>query len=588
MSALDPVILQGVTKVAEAVEALAAQPQGDTVLLDIPTRKGHSFVEGDLALYDTERGDLHDGRAEFEAYFSPTSGGAAHVAAARQAVGLHERNDGSLIVAAIFRAASAVETGSDSTKRLDVGYRAADGTWQVVSQSLSGNGTYQVYQIESMRFVQVASDEYFVVITTYYSGTYYTSAISVRIVGGAPVIGPVSGANEFVHTTFQAANLVFAVGDRELLVIVPDSSSPKATLFKSTAGVIAKTAIADASVPKGADVYQLDSRRVLFANPAAPRIARVEAGAAVFDTVTLDTSRLTGSVNYSRPGFSSVGFAEGTDVQPGVFAPVDLGTGRLYVTAQTLGGFEVEGAVVRVFPPLNGGAIGDDLIYYQAEVPATARHPLFLGGASTAPNALRYGAQFVRRALSASISTASDQALVAGFTRTSIRGQYVEGGVLLIRQSGPSALAPIGAGGKVVGLRYDPARAKKASYAAVGNLGLLLRPEFSGTGRDRYPGATVYVRERSTSQDYMISALQGPVRVSFSAVASSVSSTTKFWSCTDGYWSVKGVVYTASNQSLYLPGNALAAKEAGFYWDFPSRVAGGTAGLTITVTEVSI
>ncbi|MFR9719869.1 hypothetical protein ACL00X_10985 [Aeromonas diversa] len=590
MSVLDPVILNRVTKVADAVAKLAVQPQGDTVLLDIPVRKGHAFAEGDLALYDVERGDLHDGRAELETYFSPASGGNNWVAAARQAVGFHERADGSLIVASLFRQASATETSS-SAPRLEVGYRAPDGTWQYAGVLLSGNGTHQTYPVQSMRFVQISADEYFVVLTTYnsnYSYDYFTSVISIRIVAGAPVIGAISSANEFNHVRFNATTIMFAIGDSELMVLIPDTSSPKATIFKSAAGVISKTTVADAAIPKVTDVYQIDSKRILFADAATPRLGRIEAGAAVFDTVTLDTSRLTDSVSYTRlGGFTGAGYAEGTDVQPGVFAPADLGAGRVFVTSTTFGGFEVDGLTVRVFPPINGGAIGDDLIFYPGEVPATARHPLFLGGAQH--SGICYGAQFVRKALCAAGSVNSDLALVSGYTRASIKGQYVEGGVLFIRQSGPSALAPIGAGGKVVGRRYDPALAKKAEYADVAGLGLLLRPSYSGAGRDRYPGSTVYVRERTPSQDFMLPALAGPVRVSFTGIASQITTTTKFWSVVDGQWSVKSVLYASGNQAPYLPGTATAVKEAAFYWDFPSRVlSSATPGLTITVAEVSI
>ncbi|MEW7867410.1 hypothetical protein [Aeromonas diversa] len=589
MSSLDPVILNNVTKVAAAVDALAARPQGDTVLLDIPVRKGHSFAEGDLALYDTERGDLHDGRAEFEAYFSPASGGNNWVAAARQAVGFHERADGSLIVASLFRQASATET-APSAPRLEVGYRAPDGTWQYAGVSLSGNGTYQTLPVQSMRFVQISADEYFVVLTTYASSYsyYFTSVISIRIVAGAPVIGAISGANEFNHVRFNAPKIMFAIGDSELMVLIPDTSSPTAAIFKSAAGVISKTTVADAAIPKVTDVYQIDSKRILFADAATPRLGRIEAGVAVFDTVTLDTSRLTGSVSYSRPGgFTGAGYAVGTDVLPGVFAPADLGAGRVFVTSTTFGGFEVDGLTVRVFPPINGGAIGDDLIFYPAEVPATARHPLFLGGALH--SGICYGAQFVRRALSAAGSVNSDQALASGYTRASIKGQYVEGGVLLIRQSGPSALAPIGTGGKVVGRQHDPALARKAAYADVAGQGLLLRPSYSDAGRDRYPGSTVYVRERTPSQDFMLPALAGPVRVSFTGIASQITTATKFWSVVDGQWSVKSVLYASGNQAPYLPGTAMAVKEAAFYWDYPSRVlSSATSGLTITVAEVSI
>ncbi|HDT6076387.1 TPA: hypothetical protein QHC28_000951, partial [Aeromonas veronii bv. veronii] len=131
MSALDPVILNGVSNVAKAVAELANQPKGDTVLLDIPVRKGHSFVEGDVALYDTERGDLHDGRAEFEVYFSPESGGASVIASARQSSTFDERDDGSLLVASLFRDSTNSEgTSAASTNpRLELGLRDPSGNW---------------------------------------------------------------------------------------------------------------------------------------------------------------------------------------------------------------------------------------------------------------------------------------------------------------------------------------------------------------------------------------------------------------------------------------------------------------------------
>lgn len=96
MSALEPVILNEVKQAKLMIQAVS--DSAGTTTVSIPVRQGHSFADGDIALYDTERGDLHDGRGEFYAYFSPESGGASYVAHSATPSGYHERDDGSFVI----------------------------------------------------------------------------------------------------------------------------------------------------------------------------------------------------------------------------------------------------------------------------------------------------------------------------------------------------------------------------------------------------------------------------------------------------------------------------------------------------------
>lgn len=163
MSALEPVILNEVKLTQKAVADLANQPKGDTVLLDIPFRAGHSFVEGDVAFYDTERGDLHDGRGEIIEYFSPISYGASWVAKSEQAAAVDERPDGSLFVAALFRDSIRPEgtTSSSENCSLEVGFRPPGGQFVYARTYLP---TYNLgYSMYDMRLIPVSPDEYFLV-----------------------------------------------------------------------------------------------------------------------------------------------------------------------------------------------------------------------------------------------------------------------------------------------------------------------------------------------------------------------------------------------------------------------------------------
>ncbi|MGN5136656.1 hypothetical protein ACTG2E_23330, partial [Aeromonas veronii] len=165
MSALDPVILGEVSKVSAAVAKLSA---AESVLLDIPVRPGHSFVEGDVALYDTERGDLHDGRGEIIEYFSPPSGGSSYIAKTEQAPAVDLRQDGTILVAALFRSNNSAEgtTSSSSTAMsLEVGYRKPDGQF-VYTRAVGLPNYYLGYQIRDMRLIPISADEYFMVFFT--------------------------------------------------------------------------------------------------------------------------------------------------------------------------------------------------------------------------------------------------------------------------------------------------------------------------------------------------------------------------------------------------------------------------------------
>ncbi|HDT6076099.1 TPA: hypothetical protein QHC28_000654 [Aeromonas veronii bv. veronii] len=583
MSALDPVILNGVSNVAKAVAELANQPKGDTVLLDIPVRKGHSFVEGDVALYDTERGDLHDGRAEFEVYFSPESGGASVIASARQSSTFDERDDGSLLVASLFRDSNNSEgTESYSTNhRLELGLRDSSGNWTYASAIQAGS--YVGYLVAETRLIRVSADEYMFLCITRSTSGYYISARSIRIVNGALVIGAFTSSNNeanlgSVSSTYRTGGLHFCVGQSELLVLAADASGTFGLIFKSVNGVISKANVNVSEIPRETGLYQIDSKRVLF--PESAKLITFQAGAMVVSPVSVDVSRLPAAPSYARNSFSfsSLGYDASSDVLPGIFAPEDYGSKRVYFSdGMRHGGFEVDGLTVRVYPPLQCGGIGDDRKYYSGEVPLTSKHPAYTSGLTG--NAA-YGCQFVRKALSGIPSTTVSEG-IAGQTRVKMGGVFVTGGFIFIRQSGPSALAPIGVGGKVVARKYDATFDGVSDFVGVRGAGLLRRPSFK-LGMVRYPRATIYLRERSGTQDFFFSEVRSPSFVKF--LTQSVSATTRFWTCMDGVFSAASA---GPGNPGTIPPSTYCASRLGFFFDYPVKV-GGNNSLTIEISEAFV
>lgn len=584
MSALEPVILNGVSNVAKAVAELANQPKGDTVLLDIPVRKGHSFVEGDVALYDIERGDLHDGRAEFEAYFSPESGGAGVITSGRQAAMFDERDDGSLLVAALFRDASNSE-GTESysqNPRLEFGLRDPSGVWTYATAFQ--NGSYTGYRVLETRLIRVSTDEYFFVCVTRTTSSHYISTRSVRIINGVLVVGAFSAsANETnlggVNGSYTIGSFHFCVGPSELLVLAASSTGAYGMIFRSVNGVMSLVNVDVSKIPRDTGLYQIDTSRVLF--PQSAKLITLQAGAMVVEPVTIDTSRLPlANPSYSRGNYSNgIGYEESSDVLPGIFAPADYGSNRVYCCDGVgHGGFEVDGLDVRVFPLLQCGGVGGDRKYYAGAVPSIAKHPAYASGLS---GSATFGCQFVRSALSGIPSTMT-YAGVPGYTRAKIKGEFVNGGFIFIRQSGPSALAPIGFGGKVVARKYDATLDGVSDFVGVFGAGLLRRPSF-GLGAVRFPKASVYLLERPATQDFFFSEVRGPAFCKFTSIGS-IPAYLRFWTCVDGAFSASSIVVGSPS---VLPPSAYCAGRLGFFFDYPSKV-GGSGSLTMELSEAFV
>ena len=578
MSALDPVILNGVSNVAKAVAELANQPKGDTVLLDIPVRKGHSFVEGDVALYDTERGDLHDGRAEFAGYFGPVSGGASWVASHQQVVGFDERADGSIVVASTFRDSRYPEGTNDSSRsrRAEFGYLSPSGQWKYAGVALP---TYYCdYGFAGSTFLAVADDEYFFIFTTSTAGGR-SCAVSVRIVNGELVCGtPVM--YESYHYGQAAEKLFYLVGDRSVVVVCSDATNTGGIFkFSSVDGVITQGPVAGVSLPKVSEgeVYQVDSQRIVYPNKTSGNLLQYVDGVLSLVNVTIDWSLFPeGASKFASSSRLYRGFPVGTDIVPGLFVP-KYGVGlRCYIQSSFIGGFKLEGSVFTVYPPLSVGSIADDFIYYEGKVPVIAMHPLFT---SSVGGSTYYGSKFVRNGLSASISVNTATSIGIGFPRPLINGQLVAGGILFIRQSGESVPASIGAGGRVIAAKFDPVQVCRKDYVSLGGAGMLLRPSFLA-GRARYSASAVSLRIRSLQDPSPFAGIEGPVFVAFPAVNSSITSGIKLWICKDGFWSCK-LVYTSSR-----PDSVFAVSNVSFFWDFPSSV--NTAGTSPDAFAVTL
>jgi len=570
MSALEPVILGEVSKVSAAVSKLSA---ADSVLLDIPVRQGHSFSEGDIALYDTERGDLHDGRGEIIEYFSPASYGAACIAKSEQAPAVDERPDGSLLVAALFRDSSYPEgtTSVSQNTSLEVGYRKANGQFVYAKTYLP---TYNLqFSMRDMRLIPVAPDEYFLVFIAAYSSSRYVQVCSVRIVSDAPVIGAFT-AGSSGDLGAVSTNPLFLLGANKLIVYFPDSSTPKAFLFTSVAGAI--TASVPAVVPSAQNAaFQIDSNKIII--PALSKLYRFSAsGAAELVDVTLDVSDFVIAPSYSDgagSGFSLTfqGYPVGSDIIHGIFCPLSNDGKRVYVNGTYIGGFTVTGQSVKVHPPYSDGGIGYDRIFYKSAIPSIAMHPLKLAGVVIAGSYALGASYFMRSGYFVACSTNRSTSTL-NISRASVRGKYVEGGVIIARQSGKPALAPIGAGGKVIARKYDPARAVKNGFTPVGVSGLLDVVSVT-KGRLRYPDAAVKLISYTGRTASMVTPVNGPIYVEFLSIGTVLASPgVKLWVCEDGVWSVQKVAKPATTLEPMVP--SLAFKGVTYLWD-DVRVSAG-------------
>ena len=578
MSALEPVILNEVKLTQKAVADLANQPKGDTVLLDIPVRKGHSFVEGDVALYDTERGDLHDGRAEFVGYFSPESYSASWIASHQQVVGFDERADGSIVVASTFRESNYAEGTNDTSRqrRAEFGYLSPSGQWNYAGVTLPMY--YCDYGFAGSTFLAVAEDEYFFIWTSSTSGGR-SCAVSVRIVNGELVCGtPVM--YESFHYGKAAERMFYLVGDRSVVVICTDSANTGGIFkFSSVAGVITQAPVTGITLPRvwEEEVYQVDSQRIVYPNKTSGNLLQYVDGVLSLVDVAIDWSLFpTGANKFAQSSRHFRGFPVGTDIVPGLYVP-KYGVGiRCYIQGLYIGGFKLEGSVFTVYPPLSGGSIADDFIYYEGEVPVTAVHPLFN---SSVGGSTYYGSKFVRNGLSASISVNTAASMgSSGFIRPRINGELVAGGILFIRQSGESVPASIGAGGRVIAAKFDPVQVCRKDYVSLDGTGMLLRPSFLA-GRARYSASAVSLSIRSLQDPSPFANIEGPVFVAFPTVNSSITSGIKLWTCKDGFWSCK-LVTTSSR-----PDSVFAVSNVSFFWDFPSGVkAAGTSPDASAVT----
>ena len=570
MSALEPVILNEVSKVSAAVAKLSA---ADSVLLDIPVRQGHSFSEGDIALYDTERGDLHDGRGEIIEYFSPTSYGAVWIAKSEQAPAVDERPDGSLLVAALFRHSSYPEgtTSSPQQASIEIGYCKAGGQFMYTRAQLP---TYYLnYSMRDMRLIPVAPDEYFLVFIAASSSSRYVQVCSVRIVSDAPVIGTFtssdSGALGAVST-----NPLFLLGANKLIVYFPDSSSPKALLFTSAAGVIT-VSVPTVTPPAQSYAFQIDSNKILV--PALSKLYRFSSsGSAELVDVTLDVSEFVTPPSYydvpSSFSLTSQGYPVGSDIIHGIFCPLSNDGKRVYVNGTYIGGFTVTGQSVKVHPPYSDGGIGYDCIFYKSAIPSIAMHPLKLAGGEIASSYALGASYFMKRGYFVACSTNRSTSSLNNISRASVRGKYVDGGVIIARQSGKPALAPIGAGGKVIARKYNPVLGVKNGFVPVGVAGLLDTVSVA-KGRLRYPNAAVKLVSYTGRTASMVTPVNGPIYVEFLNIGTVLASPgVKLWVCEDGVWSVQKVAKPNTTLEPMVP--SLAFKGVTYLWD-DVRVSAG-------------
>ena len=562
MSALDPVILGEVSKISSAVAKLSA---ADSVLLDIPVRPGHSFSEGDIALYDTERGDLHDGRGDIIEYFSPASYGAAWIAKSEQAPAVDERPDGSLLVAALFRDSGYPEgtTSSSQQTSIEIGYRKAGGQFIYAKAYLPIY--YLQYSMRDMRLIPVAPDEYFLVFIAASSSSRYVQVCSVRIVSDAPVIGALT-AGSSGDLGAVSTNPLFLLGANKLTIYFPDSSSPKTFLFTSAAGVIT-VSVPTVVPPAQTAAFQIDSNKILI--PVSSKIYRFStSGAAELVDATLDISDfVTAPSYYEGSGSFSLtfqGYPVGSDIIHGIFCPLSNDGGRVYINGTYIGGFTVTGQAVKVHPPYSDGGIGYDRIFYKSAIPNIAMHPLKMAGGVIAGSYALGAAYFMKRGYFVTCSTNRSTSTL-NISRASVRGKYVEGGIIVARQSGKPALAPIGAGGKVLARKYDPARAVKNGFAPVGIVGLLDVVSVT-KGRLRYPDAAVKLVSHTGRTASMVTPVNGPIYVEFISVGTVIASPgVKLWVCEDGVWSVQKVAKPTTTLEPMVP--SLAFKNVTYLWD---------------------
>lgn len=562
MSALDPVILGEVSKVSAAVAKLSA---ADSVLLDIPVRPGHSFSDGDIALYDTERGDLHDGRGEIIEYFSPASYGQRWIAKSEQAPAVDVRPDGTMLVVSLFRDSGYPEGTSSSSQStsLEVGFRNDAGQFVYAKSYLPTY--YLCYSMREMRLIPVSQDEYFLLFVATASSTKYAQVCSVRIVNGVPVIGAFTSANDGALSTTYT-NLMFLLGVNKLVLFVPDSSSPKTIMFSSVDGVVSVTTPAVVP-PATSAAYQIDSNSILL--PSVSKMYRFSgSGVTELVDVTIDASEFALAPTYiadsSVFSVTSQGYPIGSDIIHGIFCPRANDGKRVYVPGIYIGGFTVTGLSVKVHPPYSDGGIGYDRIFYKGALPITAVHPMKVAGSVISGTNALGAAYFMKSGYFVACSS-NRTSSTTNITRGMVAGKYVEGGVIVARQSGRSALAPIGAGGKVITRKYDPAMAVKNGFTPVGVAGLLDMVSVT-KGRLRYPDAAVKLISYSGRTVSMMTPVAGPICVEFLNLNVVVASPgVKLWVCEDGVWSVQKVAKPSTTLDPMAP--SIAFKAVTYLWD---------------------
>lgn len=239
----------------------------------------------------------------------------------------------------------------------------------------------------------------------------------------------------------------------KLVVFVPDSSAPRAYIFSSVGGVVSVTATG--GLPLHNSAYQIDSKRILV--PGLSKMYQLSSsGSPEVVNVVMDTSEFNSAPYYTNNStFSLVsqGYAEGSDILHGIFCPRSLPDGgRVYVSGNTIGGFTVSGNNIKVHAPFSAGSIGYDCIFYKASLPNIALHPIKVAGGHVPGSYAFPASYFMKKGLFASCSSNRSLSSI-NLSRSLIRGKYIDGGVIIARQSGKSAIAPIGAGGKVIAFK---------------------------------------------------------------------------------------------------------------------------------------
>ena len=424
---------------------------------------------------------------------------------------------------------------------------------------------YLNYSMRDMRLIPVAPDEYFLVFIAARSSSRYVQVCSVRIVSDAPVIGTFtssgSGALGAVST-----NPLFLLGANKLIVYFPDSSSPKALLFTSAAGVIT-VSVPTVTPPAQSYAFQIDSNKILV--PALSKLYRFSSsGSAELVDVTLDVSEfVTPPLYYDVPSsfsLTSQGYPVGSDIIHGIFCPLSNDGKRVYVNGTYIGGFTVTGQSVKVHPPYSDGGIGYDRIFYKSAIPSIAMHPLKLAGGEIAGSYALGAFYFMKRGYFVACSTNRSTSSL-NISRVSVSGKYVDGGVIIARQSGKPALAPIGAGGKVIARKYNPVLGVKNGFVPVGVAGLLDTVSVA-KGRLRYPNAAVKLVSYTGRTASMVTPVNGPIYVEFLSIDPVLASPgVKLWVCEDGVWSVQKVASPNTTLEPMVP--SLAFKGVTYLWD---------------------